>query len=69
MIEEDIRTGEFADADDAIREAIPTQQERIALRQSLLKADAAMDRGEFITPEEARARSAKLLDDLKHPNG
>ena len=68
-IEEDVRAGEFADADAAIRSAILSQHERIALRRSVLEADAAIASGEFITPEESRARSAQLLEELKHRDG
>jgi Arc/MetJ-type ribon-helix-helix transcriptional regulator len=68
-IEEDVRSGEFADADEAIRKAILTQHERVALRQSLIEAEAQIERGEFFTPEESQARSAQLLDELKRRNG
>ena len=40
-IEEDVRAGEFTDADEAIRTAILSQHERLALRRSVLEADAA----------------------------
>ena len=68
-IEEDVRAGEFTDADEAIRKAILAQHERVALRRSVLEADAAITRGEFITPEESRARSAQLLEELKRRDG
>ena len=68
-IAEDVRSGEFADADEAIRKAILAQHERVALRQSLVEAQAQIERGEFFTPEESHARSAELLDELKRRNG
>jgi len=68
-IEEDVRAGEFADADEAIRKAILAQHERLALRRSVLEADTAIARGEYITPEESRARSVQLLEELKHRDG
>ncbi len=51
-IEEDIRAGEFTDADEAIRKAILSQHERLALRRSVLEADAACARGEGIPGEQ-----------------
>ena len=51
-IEEDVRAGEFADADEAIRKAILAQHERIALRRSVLEADAACARGDGIPGEQ-----------------
>ena len=68
-IEEDVRAGEFADADEAIRQAILTQHERVALHRSPIEAEAQIDRGEFFTPEQSRARSAQLLEKLKRKNG
>ena len=59
-VEEDVRAGEFADADEAIRTAILSQHERIALRRSLVEAEAQIDRGEFFTPEQSRARTHSL---------
>jgi Arc/MetJ-type ribon-helix-helix transcriptional regulator len=50
-IEEDVRAGEFTDADEAIRTAILSQHERLALRRSVLEADAACARGEGIPGE------------------
>jgi Arc/MetJ-type ribon-helix-helix transcriptional regulator len=51
-IEEDVRAGEFTDADEAIRTAILSQHERLALRRSVLEADAACARGEGIAGEQ-----------------
>lgn len=51
-IEEDVRAGEFTDADEAIRTAILSQHERLALRRSVLEADAACARGEGIPGEQ-----------------
>ena len=51
-IEEDVRAGEFTDADEAIRAAILSQHERLALRRSVLEADAACARGEGIPGEQ-----------------
>jgi len=51
-VEEDIRAGEFVDADEAIRKAILSQHERLALRRSVLEADAACARGEGIPGEQ-----------------
>ena len=62
-IEEDVRAGEFTDADEAIRTAILSQHERLALRRSVLEADAACARREGIPGEqvfnELRTLSAK----------
>lgn len=62
-IEEDVRAGEFTDADEAIRTAILSQHERLALRRSVVEADAACARGEGIPGEqvftELRALSAE----------
>jgi Arc/MetJ-type ribon-helix-helix transcriptional regulator len=44
-VEEDVRAGEFADADQAIRQAILSQHERLALRRSLVEARAQIERG------------------------
>ena len=52
-IEQDVQAGDFANADEAIRKAIVSQQERLALRRSLIEADAQIERGEFVTPEES----------------
>ena len=52
-IEENVRTGEFTGADEAIRTAILSQHERLALRRSVLEADAACARGEGISGEQA----------------
>ena len=38
---------------EAIRKAIVSQHERLALRRSLIEADAQIERGEFVTPEES----------------
>ncbi len=51
-IEEDVRAGEFTDADEAIRTAIVSQHERLALRRSVLDADAACGRGEGISGQQ-----------------
>jgi Arc/MetJ-type ribon-helix-helix transcriptional regulator len=51
-IEQDVRTGEFTDADEAIRTAILSQHERLTLRRSVLEADAACARGEGIPGEQ-----------------
>jgi len=51
-IEEDVCAGEFTDADEAIRTAILSQHERLALRRSVLEADAACARGEGIPGEQ-----------------
>ena len=59
-IEEDVRAGEFADVDEAIRKAMVSQHERIALRRSLVEAQAQIKRGEFFTPEESDAAIEKL---------
>jgi len=59
-VEEDVRAGEFADADEAIRTAILSQHERIALRRSLAEAEAQIDRGELFTPEQSRTRTHAL---------
>ncbi len=61
-VEEDVRAGEFTDADEAIRTAILSQHERIALRRSLVEAEAQVDRGEFFTPEQSRARTHALAN-------
>ncbi len=61
-VEEDVRAGEFRDAEEAIREAILSQHERIALRRSLVEAEAQVDRGEFFTPEQSRARTHALAN-------
>lgn len=52
-IEQDVQAGDFANADEAIRKAIVSQHERLALRRSLIEADAQIERGEFVTPEES----------------
>lgn len=59
-IEQDVQAGDFANADDAVRQAIISQHERIALRRSLVEAEKQIDRGEFFTPEESRARTHAL---------
>jgi Arc/MetJ-type ribon-helix-helix transcriptional regulator len=59
-IEQDVQAGDFANADEAIREAIVSQHERLALRRSLIEADTQIERGEFVTPEESDAD----IDDL-----
>ena len=59
-VEEDVRVGEFADADEAIRQAILSQHERLALRRSLVEAKAQIERGELFTPEQSRARTHEL---------
>ena len=59
-VEEDVRAGEFTDADEAIRKAILAQHERIALRRSLIEAAAQIERGELFTPEQSRARTHAL---------
>jgi Arc/MetJ-type ribon-helix-helix transcriptional regulator len=64
-IEEDVRAGEFADADEAIRKAILTQHEWLALRRSLIEAEAEIERGEFVTPEESDADIEELARALQ----
>ena len=64
-VEEDVSAGEFATADEAIRKAILSQHERLALRRSLVAADAAIDRGEFATPEESDADIEELARTLE----
>ncbi len=59
-IEQDILSGDFANAEEAIRQAILSQPERLALRRSLVEAEAQIDRGEVFTPEESRARTHAL---------
>lgn len=59
-VEQDVSAGEFATPDEAIRQAILSQHERIELRRSLIAADAAIDRGEFVTPEESDADIEEL---------
>lgn len=59
-VEEEVSAGEFATPDEAIRRAILSQHERIELRRSVINADAAIDRGEFVTPEASGARIAEL---------
>jgi Arc/MetJ-type ribon-helix-helix transcriptional regulator len=64
-VETQVRRGDHPNADEAIRQAILLHEEHLELRRSVIAADAAIDRGEFITPEQSRARSAELLDSLK----
>jgi Arc/MetJ-type ribon-helix-helix transcriptional regulator len=64
-VEEDVRAGEFADVDEAIRKAIMSQHERIALRRSLVEAQAQIERGEFFTPEESDAAIEELARTLQ----
>ena len=64
-VEEDVRSGEFADADDAIRRAILAQHERVALRRSLVEAQSEIERGEFFTPEESDAAIEELARTLE----
>jgi Arc/MetJ-type ribon-helix-helix transcriptional regulator len=59
-IEEDVRAGEFTDADEAIRTAILSQHQRLALRRSVLEADAACARGEGIPGEPVFTELRKL---------
>ena len=63
-VEEDVRAGEFADADEAIRNAIVSQHERIAFRRSLIEAEQQIDRGELVTPEESDAEIERLARTL-----
>ena len=63
-VEEDVSAGDFATADEAIRQAILSQHERLTLRRSLLAADAAIERGEFVTPEESDADIQELARTL-----
>jgi Arc/MetJ-type ribon-helix-helix transcriptional regulator len=62
-VEQHVRAGEFATADDAIRQAILSQHERLELRRSIQEADAAFARGEGIPGDqvfdEIRERSAQ----------
>jgi Arc/MetJ-type ribon-helix-helix transcriptional regulator len=67
-IEKQIRSGDYANADEAIRQAILWHAEHLALRRSVIAADSAIDGGEFVTAEQSRARSAELLDTLKKRN-
>lgn len=64
-IEEDVRAGDFANADDAIRKAILAQHERVALRRSLVEAKAQIERGEFFAPEESDAAIEELTRTLQ----
>ncbi|HEX7406795.1 MAG TPA: hypothetical protein VF515_03985 [Candidatus Binatia bacterium] len=64
-IEEDVRAGEFTDADEAIRTAILSQHERLALRRSVLEADAACARGEGIPGEQVFTELRKLSADRR----
>ena len=57
-IEQDVQAGDFANADDAIRQAIISQHERIAIRRSLVEAEKQIDRGEGIPGEQ-------VFDDLR----
>ncbi len=63
-VEQDVSSGDFATADEAIRQAILSQHERLALRRSLVAADAAIDRGEFVTAEESDADIEELARTL-----
>lgn len=64
-IEQDVQGGDFATADDAIRQAILSQHERIALRRSLVEAEAQIERGEFVTPEESDRDIEELARSLR----
>jgi len=64
-IEQDVQTGDFANADEAIRKAILAQHERVALRRSLVEAQAQIARGEFFTPEESDAAIEELARTLQ----
>jgi len=64
-IEQDVQAGDFADADEAIRKAILSQHERVALRRSLVEAKAQIERGEFFTPEESDAAIEELAHTLQ----
>ena len=59
-VEQDVQAGDFANADEAIRKAILSQHERIALRRSLVEAEEQINRGEFFSPEQSRARTHAL---------
>lgn len=60
IIEQDIQSGDFANAEEAIRQSILSQHERLALRRSFVEAEAQIDRGGFFTPEESRTRTHAL---------
>jgi Arc/MetJ-type ribon-helix-helix transcriptional regulator len=64
-VEMQVRRGDHANADEAIRQAILSHEEHLELRRSLMAADAAINRGDFVTPEGSRARSSELLASLK----
>jgi len=64
-VEEDVRAGDFADADQAIRQAILSQHERLALRRSLIEAEEQIERGEFATPEESDADIEELARTIR----
>jgi len=64
-VEEQVRRGDHANADEAIRQAILLHEEHLELRRSVIAADTAIGRGEFVTSEQSRARSGELLDSLK----
>jgi Arc/MetJ-type ribon-helix-helix transcriptional regulator len=64
-IEQDVQAGDFANADEAIRKAIVSQHERLALRRSLVEAQAQIERGEFFTPEESDAAIEELARTLQ----
>jgi Arc/MetJ-type ribon-helix-helix transcriptional regulator len=58
--EQEVSAGDFATADEAIRQAIVSQHERLELRRSVLNADAAIECGEFVTPKTSCARIEEL---------
>ena len=62
---EDVSAGDFATPDEAIRQAILSQHERLALRRSVVEADAAIERGELVTPEESDADIEELARTLQ----
>lgn len=64
-VERQVRRGDHANAEEAIRQAILSHEEHLELRRSVIAADAAIERGEFVTRSQSRARSAELLESLK----
>jgi Arc/MetJ-type ribon-helix-helix transcriptional regulator len=63
-VEQDVRAGDFSTADEAIRQAILFQHERLALRRSLIEAKAQIARGEFVTAEQSHADIDELARTL-----
>lgn len=62
-VEQEVQAGDFPTPDEAIRQAILTQHERLDLRRSIAEADAAFARGSGLPGDqvfnEIRTRSAK----------